>query len=812
MTAPTQRQPEQPRQPLALATGPAPDGAADPRAVVQGDRWRVTVLADGLMRLEYAEDGRFEDRPSTFARHRALPVPEFRVVDRGHVVEVVTSRLRLVYDRGPFSTAGLSVEVSGGVSAYHSVWRFGQAAEGLGGTARTLDEADGRVPLEGGVVSRQGYAVLDDSRSMVFEPDGWVAPRDGSRQDLYVFGYAHDHAEALRAFHAVSGPVPVLPRWALGTWWSRFHRYTAQGYREVVERFAAERIPLSVSVLDMDWHVTEVDPALGSGWTGYTWNRDLFPDPPALLSWLHERGLRVTLNVHPADGVRAHEDAYAAMCAALGREPDGDPIAFDVTDRDFLAAYFSVLHRGLERDGVDFWWVDWQQGAHSRVAGIDPLWMLNHFHYLDSARDGRRGLTFSRYAGPGSHRYPVGFSGDTVITWDSLAFQPEFTATAANIGYGWWSHDIGGHYFGVRDEELATRWVQLGTFSPILRLHSSDNPFTSKEPWSFGPHARQVQTAFLRLRHRLVPYLHTMNHRAASSAQALVRPMYHAWPDREEAYDAPQQFLFGSELLVAPVTTPTDPVTRASAVRAWLPPGTWVDVLTGAVYDGDRLLDLHRTLDSVPVLARPGAVVPLDGAEVPGNDAVNPDHLELLVVPGADGAFTLVEDDGAGDGTDPGGVARTPIAWADGPGTLAVGPVEGAAACVPAERDWTLTLATAGAAEAAAGSVLAVVDGAPVPVAARVGEDGRLRVDVRAVPAGARLEVTCGTVPLAGPAPEAEVLRVLRGAWTENALLTRALAAATSDRPLHVRLSHLEALGLPASLLSALREVLLARG
>jgi hypothetical protein len=796
---------------LSLAVGPLLDAAADPRAVVQGDRWRITVLTDGLLRLEHAADGRFEDRPSTFARHRALPVPEFRVVERGDVLEIVTARLRLTYDRRPFSTAGLSVAVGGGLSAYHSVWRYGEPADGLGGTARTLDEADGPVPLDGGVVSRQGYAVLDDSRSMVFGPDGWVEPRDGSRDDLYVFGYGHDYPGALRAFHAVSGPAPLLPRWALGNWWSRFHRYSADGYRALIERFAAERVPLSVSVLDMDWHVTDVDPARGSGWTGYSWNRDLFPDPPALLAWLHERGLRVTLNVHPADGVRAHEDAYAAVCAALGREPDGEPVAFDVTDREFLTVYFEVLHRGLERDGVDFWWVDWQSGPHSRVPGIDPLWMLNHFHLLDNGRDGRRPLTFSRYAGPGSHRYPVGFSGDAVISWDSLDFQPAFTATAANIGYGWWSHDIGGHMHGYRDEELATRWVQLGTFSPVLRLHSSDNPFTGKEPWSFGPQACAVQTAFLRLRHRLVPYLHTMNHRSAADGVALVRPLYHRWPEHDEAYEARHQYLFGSELLVAALTTPTDPVTRASAVRAWLPPGTWVDVLSGAVYDGDRLLDLHRSLETLPVLAAPGAVLPLDGAEVPGNDPVNPGHLELLVVPGADGAFTLVEDDGTGDGTDPATVARTRIGWADGTGTLTVEPVAGAAGCVPAVRDWTLTLVAAGEDGGAGhGGPWATVDGVPVPVEVRR-TGRRLTVAVTGVPVGGRLHVTCGPVRLTGPVVADEVLRVLTAAWADHDLATRALHVATSDRPLAVRIGHLEALDLPPSLLSALREVLLAR-
>lgn len=118
-----------------------------------------------------------------------------------------------------------------------------------------------------------------------------------------------------------------------------------------------------------------------------------------------------------------------------------------------MDAYFDMHHR-MEAEGVDFWWLDWQQGGVTRQKGLDPLWMLNHMHYLDSGRGGNWPLTFSRYAGPGSHRYPVGFSGDTIVTWESLAFQPQFTATASNIGYGWWSHDIGGHMFGYRNEEL----------------------------------------------------------------------------------------------------------------------------------------------------------------------------------------------------------------------------------------------------------------------------------------------------------------------------------------------------------------------
>ncbi|MET0495405.1 MAG: TIM-barrel domain-containing protein [Actinoplanes sp.] len=760
---------------------------ADPAAVVSGERYRITVLSEGLVRLEYAEDGVFEDRASTFAVNRHLPVPDFRVLETGPHLEIVTSRFRLTYDRGRFTTSGLSVAVLGGVSSYHSVWRYGEEVRDLGGTARTLDDADGAVPLEPGVVSRTGFAVIDDSHSFLFEDQGWVSADNVGRTDLYVFAYGHDYTAALQAFYAVSGPTPVLPRFALGNWWSRYHRYTADSYLALMNRFQSEGIPFSVSVIDMDWHlvdVAEIDPARGSGWTGYTWNRELFPDPARFLDRLHDLSLHVTLNVHPADGVRAFEDAYPAMAAALGRDvSEADPIAFDVTDRRFLAAYFEILHRGLEADGVDFWWLDWQSGRHSRIEGIDPLWMLNHFHFLDNGH-----LTFSRYAGPGSHRYPVGFSGDTVISWASLAFQPHFTATASNIGYGWWSHDIGGHFFGTRDDELATRWLQFGTFSPILRLHSGKNPFVTKEPWTFPAAVQDVMTAFLQLRHRLVPYLHTMNHRAATDGIPLVLPMYYRSP-AAEAYQVPNQYQFGSELVVAAITEPADHGTGLGRVKAWLPEGTWVDVLTDLVYDGGRTMYLHRDLTTIPVLSPGGAIVPLDGRLVPGNELADPAHVEVLVVVGADGEFTFIEDDG-----------RRRISYHQESGDLTVEPAEG-----DGTRTWTVTF------PALAADPTATVDGVPVPARLSRGTT-RTSITVDDVPAAATLRIGLGARPRLGRNDVAgRLFTMLDRAQIDYRIKSEVLEAATSDQPLAVRLSRLQVLDLDNALFTAVGEILLAR-
>jgi alpha-glucosidase (family GH31 glycosyl hydrolase) len=660
---------------------------ADPANVVQGDHYRITVLDPGLVRLEYSETGRFEDRASQMAVDRAFPSSDFSASDSEDLLEIHTDRLHLVYDKGPFTTHGLSVQAKGGFHSTDSVWRYGLESPNLGGTARTLDDVDGATALEGGVLAVNGVAMVDDSTTVLLTEDGWITPRTPGNLDLYVFAFGRDYKAALRALYRLSGPPPLLPRYALGNWWSRYHPYTAQEYVDLVARFAQEGVPLSVAVIDMDWHLVDIDPAYGSGWTGYTWNTDLFPDPPAFLRDLHDRGLAVSLNVHPAEGVHAHEAAYPSIAKRMGIDPDsGLPVRFDPTDPEFLEAYFEELHHPLEEQGVDFWWLDWQQGGVTRIPGLDPLWLLNHFHYLDSGRAGRRPLTFSRYAGIGSHRYPIGFSGDTWITWESLDFQPYFTATASNAGYGWWSHDIGGHFKGYRDDELTTRWVQLGVFSPVNRLHSGLNPFNTKEPWRFSAASEQVMADFLRLRHQLLPYLATMNVRAHEDGQPIVQPMYYDHPDEADAYACPNQFMFGSELLVAPITAPADASTGLGRVKAWLPEGDWVDVFTGLSYRGGRTVYLHRDLTSIPVLAKAGAILPMvpEGRVGEGTDL--PSVVEVRVYPGADGELTLVED------RDDERWARTRMTYDDGAGELTIHDVEGEAGTLPGDRSYRVVV------------------------------------------------------------------------------------------------------------------------
>ena len=666
------------------------EGHAEDAAIIQGEKYRFTVLTEEMIRLEYCEDGKFEDRATQCVIDRKFKVPEYQVIENEESLEIITDKIHLVYNKQKFTDYGLSVQVRGNISVYHSIWHFGEEATDLRGTARTLDEADGAIELEHGIISRFGYGILDDSRSLVITEDGWVESRKEDCIDIYFLGYGHEYEHCLKDYYHLTGKTPLLPRYALGNWWSRFYRYNDQEYKALMTRFEKEEIPFSVSVIDMDWHLVDIDPKYGSGWTGYTWNKELFPDPKEFMTWLHDHGLKVTLNVHPAGGVQAHEEKYKEMAEAMGRDWEKEePVNFDVTDQKFLKAYFEYLHHPNEEEGVDFWWLDWQQGGLSKIPGLDPLWMLNHYHYLDSGRRGKRRLTFSRYAGMGSHRYPVGFSGDTIISWESLAFQPYFTANASNVGYGWWSHDIGGHMKGYRDEELSTRWIQFGVFSPIMRLHSSNSAFTGKEPWNYNAVSENIMKRYLKLRHEMIPYLYTMNYHASHDGQPLIRPMYYLEPEQPEAYEVPNEYYFGTELVVCPITEPTDKAAGTACVKAWIPEGKWYDIFSGLKYDGGRMLELYRSLEDIPVLAKEGAIIPLTDLTEYTNSVENPKELAVKIVPGKKNAFILMEDTGDTCEDKEENWAQTKLEWIN-ENEFIIHPANGNLDVIPKRRTWKM--------------------------------------------------------------------------------------------------------------------------
>ena len=641
---------------------------------------RISVITDRIIRIE---KGAFTDKRTQAIMCRNFHNTQFKSAKLQNKVSIRTQLCTFTVDINTLETSVKFADSNKTASPSN--------ASNLGGTARTLDGTFGVLGgwkgkrekkdhfclghIRRGIFSTDGVAEYDDTKSVLLDEDGGVSMREGKCVDKYIFAFGDDYLGGLYEFYQLTGKTPVLPKYALSNWWSRYHAYTDKEYLALMDKFAKKDVPLTVATIDMDWHIvkdvpkgTEYHSMQGAGWTGYTFEKSLFPDYKGFLKGLKQRGLAVTMNLHPRDGVRSFEVQYRDMANACGINPDsGKTVQFDLTDKRFLNAYFDILHHPYEQDGVDFWWIDWQQGTKSKMKGLDPLWLLNHYHFLDNCRNGQKGLILSRYAGLGSHRYPLGFSGDTLVCWKSLKFQPYFTALASNAGYTWWSHDIGGHMYGKGNEDLYLRWLQFGVFSPINRLHSNNKAW-SKEPWLY-PHVEEAAESFLRLRHRLLPFLYTASVRTSEEGVPLIAPMYY-YNKCEKAYSKKyrNQYYFGEQLLVSPITSPSkcyvarknelgekmlSPArtrsersigTNMTSVSIWLPDGVWFDFFTGLSYGGGREFKAYYALKDYPVFAKAGAIIPLL-AERKGN-STSFDELEIRLFAG-EGEYTMHDEQGS---------------------------------------------------------------------------------------------------------------------------------------------------------------------
>lgn len=621
------------------------------------DNVRISVLSDRIIRVERGE---FCDEKTQTVVCRDFANPQFSVQKAQDKVLVMTQKYVFCIDLD-----SLNVYVK---KPEDKDWQKPSNRTNLGGTARTLDGTFGvlfgwKSKREGkdhfgighirkGLFAKNGVSEIDDSKSVLLCEDGSVKPRKTIDTDKYVCVFEDDYLGGLKEFYALCGRTPVLPKYALGNWWSRYHAYTDKEYLSLMDEFEKRNVPLTVATIDMDWHIVKNTPKdaeyksfQGAGWTGYTFEKELFPDHKAFLKNLKERDLAVTMNLHPRDGVRYFEEQYPQMAEACGIDPQTKKtVEFDLTDEKFRNAYFDILHHPYEKEGVDFWWIDWQQGTKSKMKGLDPLWLLNHYHTLDACRDGKDGIILSRYAGIGSHRYPLGFSGDTAVCWKSLRFQPYFTALASNAGYTWWSHDIGGHLMGHGDNELYLRWLQFGVFSPVNRLHSN-NKALSKEPWNY-PAVESVAEDFLRLRHRLLPYLYTANVRTSKDSVPVVCPLYYFDKDKN-AYSKKwrNEYYFGEHMLVCPVTRRGKD--GKTDIKVWLPKGNWTHFFSGEKYVGGRQYLLSCPLDEYPVFVREGGIIPLlnNGADARLN-CKDFDKILVRIYPG-ENSYTMYDEQGS---------------------------------------------------------------------------------------------------------------------------------------------------------------------
>ena len=747
---------------VAVPTADKYNPVADPASVVVCGNARFTVLTDRMLRMEWVEDGMFEDHASLAIVNRRLPVPAFKTITHGRGVEIRTGALTLTYSgEGQFTKDNLSVSFR--MNGRRVTWHPGDDESGnLLGTMRTLDrfrgfgamrEAGGS--LEKGILSRDGWAIVDESsRHLLVQDDSewgeWVSERpSGERQDWYIFAYGHDYKAALADYVKVSGRVPMPPRYAFGYWWSRYWAYTDAEFMQIATDLRSHEVPSDVFIIDMDWHLTwkQMQERLGNdefgqrrGWTGYTWNHDLIPDPDGLLHDLHALDFKTSLNLHPASGIRPYESCYHAFVEDyLSRTDDYDgpegfvygadgyvfkgntdasgvpghsaPVPYRMDQQAWADAYFETVIHPIQRQGVDFWWLDWQQWMESKyVQGLSNTFWINYCFWNDQMRGGVGGsgadadnptasprpMIYHRWGGLGSHRYQLGFSGDTYDEWATLRDLPEFTASSSNVCYGYWGHDIGGHMQKVKgpvNAEKYTRWMQYGVFTPIFKTHSTSSSFLERRIWMFPEHYDYLKAA-IELRYALSPYIYNAARNCYDSGVGLCRPLYYEYPEDARAYSWKEEFLFGDDILATVLCEPAGEDGRTRR-EMWFPSGCdWYDMARHCMCRGGSTQTLYYTIDQNPWYVRASAVIPLAKAGIQNLQSPASSY-RLLVVPGGkDFTFDLYEDDGTSQGYISGKYATTRITKTrrSGRTLMEISAREGSFDGAPSERDFEIIL------------------------------------------------------------------------------------------------------------------------
>jgi alpha-glucosidase len=733
------------------------DPKADARAIVSAGDARFTVLTPYVIRMEYSAQQTFEDRATLMAVNRKLPVPQFTHAIANGVLTITTAQVVLTYTVGqPFSAGTLSVASGPGRSdGFAPAWRHGAVDSGnLLGTIKSLDQlcsislnctlnAGQRVHEEGlhcgwGVVSRLGWATVDDSKNYILSAakGGWFsnALRAAADEDRYFFGHGTNFRQALTDYVALAGVAPMTDRALLGSWFTRWFDYANEDIVALLDKFEAAKLPLDVLVLDMNWHKK-------NGWTGWSWDTQLYPYPKDTVDFVHSRGLKLAANLHDAMGVGAWEDLYKQMADAVGWDAaSNNTIYFQPLNSTYMHAVEDVL---LQATGIDFYWIDWQQGG--QFGGTDggqmnPTFITDHVRGTDHMRRGenKRGEILARWGGMGSHRYPVGFSGDiSEVTWKCFAYQPYFSTTAANVAYGSISHDLLGP---ANDHELHVRWLQFGAYSGVMRIH--DRGMSSGmcallpggcdvvDEWLVPYKYFAAIRAAMQQRVALLPYIYAATFNAYKTGVAMMHPMYYDFPTEAGAYVMTDngeraQYMFGDDFFVAPVVTQADPATGLVTQQVWVPPGKWYDAVYDAVVAGPATVTRQYTLDDIPMFYRAGAVVPRipeswrQGIAAQQFQAVTYSFYPGLEIAGGS-VGTLYEDDGNTNDYLKGGNAQSEVMFNRTSGTeyqivggaMRFGAAGGFAGAL---KQRSVVLVLVGMMPPVAGAASVTVDGQPVP-------------------------------------------------------------------------------------------------
>ena len=599
--------------------------------VIKGKKYRITILTDRLIRLEYNQKGIFEDRPTQRVIYRKFPKVDFQLSQTDTLLQIVTTYFTLYYVKEkPFKggkfTPGGNLRIL--LNNTDRTWYYNHPeARNFGGINFSLDNYNGVLKQEKGLYSTDGFSYINDSDSLLLNTNGSYEARKEKGIDIYVFMYKKDFGLCLQDYYTLTGYPMLLPRYALGTLWYKNHKYKVNSLSRLLNKFMEENVPLSAVILGNKWHLDNDPLVFDEVALGGKYFKEL----------ANQYGIKTGITLNPGLKVKEGSNTYQNIASNINIDKRGN-YSFLPLSNQSLNIYSVYGIRNWLDMGIDSFVIDYNNIKDKKSIGL-----LSHYCYaLGAMIANKRIVVFSRNHGFATHRNTIIFTGKTKVDWNTLAILPRYNSTASNNGISYIAHSIGGYYGGIENFELYIRYIQLGCFSSMLLLAHDDGHYYKREPWRWDEQQAEIIKKYLNLRNALIPYLYTESYIYHKSGSPVIQPLYYKYP---KIYDEPNyknQYFFGSEMLVCPITKKKNTIMNRVVQRMFIPEGVWYELESGKKYLGNRYYMSFYKDEDYPVFCKEGAIIPksLDnGANIPTN-------MELIIMPGSNGYYNLYEDDG----------------------------------------------------------------------------------------------------------------------------------------------------------------------
>lgn len=651
--------------------------------IISGPKYRFTVLTESLVRMEYNEDGIFEDRPTLFAQNRLFSKPEFNFKEDTLKLVIQTKYFKLTYRKNkPFKGSSLLPDVNLKVELPGTtrIWHYNHPeVRNFGTPGKRLTDENGKINFVKGLYSADGFACIDDSKTDIILESGDIEKRPKNTVDLYLFTYHTDFGKCLVDYFNLTGFPPMLPRYALGNWWSKDVSYSDEELEELVKDFEDNDIPISLILLNHEWHINSYNDKKNIK-SGFNFNLEHFPNYQETINNVHKHNIKLGLSIDPTDGIYPYENNYLNYKNFLGSSEEVIP--FNAFDGKTYIAYFNFLIKPLLDLNIDAFWLNNNNIPNDIQAA------LNIYHSANVMNLNKRTMLLTSSALVAPHKYPILYSGNSIVDWNTLKKIPFHNLSSTNIGVSWWSHDIGGFHKGIEDNELYTRFVQLGVFSPIFKFGSEGGKYYKREPWLWEVKTQNIVKNYLNLRHRLIPYLYTEMYKYHKMGVPLIKPLYYKEPKMYDDTIYRNEYYFGSQFFVTPIIDKKDTDMNRVIHRFYLPEGQWYEYFSGKKFVGGKKYLYFVKDEDYPVFVKAGGIIPLSNNE---NNIIDvPKNMEIEIFPGQSNIYNLYEDDGISYNYENGYFMITSIEYQymENNYHVTIKPISGKAGVVPSLRNY----------------------------------------------------------------------------------------------------------------------------